>query len=154
MRSQLTIIALSFLAMYAQAASSSSSSATTSSSSSSKSSTSSSSKSSTTSSSSSGTSDYDCTAGSDASCISSFGSDYCCYYSWYQYSGQDKVETYSCAINPSTYSVFSSLETDADSLLSDVEASSGYTSGGYCADSMFIRVSMLLAVLGLLSLFC
>jgi hypothetical protein len=151
----LTVVALAFLVLYAQAATSSSS---VTSSSSSKSSTSSSSVTSSTTSSassSSGTADYsyDCTAGSDASCITDFGSDYCCYYSWYQYSGETKVESYMCSINPSKYSLFSTIANEASSLVSDVTASSGYTSGGYCANSIFIRVSMLLASLGLLSLF-
>lgn len=146
MRTIYTVLALSFLVLYVSATGSSSSS-TTSASSSSKSSTSNS----TTNSSSSGVLPGTCSAGSDAPCTT-INADFCCMASWYQYTGSDKVTTYMCAMNPSKLGALSTLATDASSLASSITASSGYSSGSYCANSVFVRVSAVLASLGFLSL--
>jgi hypothetical protein len=153
MRTIATVVALSFLVLYASAATSSSSATTSSSSSKSSSSSAvSNSSSGTTNSSSSGASTYgSCTKGSDAPCIA-INSEYCCMYTWYQFSGQDKVETYTCAYNPDNLGTFSTIANAAKSLASDVTASSGYDSGNYCANSLFIRVSSVLVSLGFVSL--
>jgi hypothetical protein len=73
-------------------------------------------------------------------------------YSWYQFSGSDKVESYTCAMNPDKLGVFSTIANAAESVASDVTASSGYSSGSYCANSVVIRVSMFLASIGFVSL--
>jgi hypothetical protein len=148
MRSLLTVVALSFLVLYASAATSSSSTGTTSSSSSKASTT----NSTTTNSSSSASSTYgSCTKGSDAPCIA-INSEYCCMYTWYQFSGQDKVETYTCAYNPDNLGTFSTIANAAKSLASDVTASSGYDSGNYCANSVLVKASAVLVSLGFASL--
>jgi len=56
-------------------------------------------------------------------------------------------------MNPSKDSLLSDAENLATSAFSDVTGSSGYTSGGYCANSLFIKISMAVASLGLASLF-
>jgi hypothetical protein len=96
----------------------------------------------------------ECTPGSggDAPCVA-IDSDWCCYYSWYQYTGESMVTSYECAMNPSKESLLSDAENLATSAYSDVAGSSGYSSGGYCANSVFVRVSMAVAALGLTSLF-
>jgi hypothetical protein len=148
MRSLLTVVAISFLVLYASAATSSSSTGTTSSSSSKASTT----NSTTTNSSSSASSTYgSCTKGSDAPCIA-INSEYCCMYTWYQFSGQDKVETYTCAYNPDNLGTFSTIANAAKSLASDVTASSGYDSGNYCANSVLVKASAVLVSLGFASL--
>jgi hypothetical protein len=91
-------------------------------------------------------------AGGDAPCIID-NANYCCYYSWYQYTGESMVTSYECAENPSKESIISSAENLVTSGYSDLTGSSGYTSGGYCANSLFVRVSMAVASLGLASLF-
>jgi hypothetical protein len=150
MRTIATILGLSFLILSASAATSSSVAA------------SSSSKAATTSSSSvsisytgNNTLTYgECTPGSggDAPCTA-INADWCCYYSWYQYTGESMVTSYECAMNPSKESLLSDAENLATSAYSDVAGSSGYSSGGYCANSVFVRVSMAVAALGLTSLF-
>jgi hypothetical protein len=147
MRTIATIAALSFLVLSASAATSSSV-ATTSSAKASSSSLS-------YSSSYNVNSTYgECTegAGGDAPCTA-IDADWCCYYSWYQYTGESIVTSYECAMNPSKESLLSDAEDLATSAYSDVAGSSGYTSGGYCANSVFVRISMAVAALGLTSLF-
>ena len=80
----------------------------------------------------------DCSPGSggDAPCITLLGADGCCYYSWYQYNGETEVTSYDCTINPSKDSILSDAENLAESAYSDVTGSSGYTSGGYCANAV------------------
>ena len=152
----ITVIALSFLVLYASAATSSSS-ATTSASSSSKAASASSSSgnstgnSSTNSSSSSSGALGECSKGDDAPCLA-ISTEFCCLYSYYQYTGEEKHETYSCTINPSKLGVLSSLVGDASSAISSLTASSGYSSGQYCANSVFVRVSAVLASIGFVSL--
>jgi hypothetical protein len=73
-------------------------------------------------------------------------------YTWYQFSGQDKVETYTCAYNPSNLGTFSTIANAAKSLASDVTASSGYDGGSYCANSVLVRASAVLVTLGFASL--
>jgi hypothetical protein len=63
------------------------------------------------------------------------------------------VTSYYCAVNPSTYGILSTIANLATSAYSDVAGSSGYTSGGYCANSVFVKVSSALVALGLTSLF-
>ncbi len=147
MRTIYTVLALSCLLVFAHAGTTSSSSSTKSSSSSAATST----GNSTTNSSSSGLSSGQCVAGSDAPCTA-INADFCCMYSWYQYTGSDKVESYMCAMNPSKLGALSTLANDASSLASSITASSGYSSGSYCANSVFVRVSAVLASLGFLSL--
>ncbi len=146
MRTIVTVVALSFLVMYASAGTTSSSSSTKSSSSSATTS-----GNSTTNSSSSGLSSGQCVAGSDAPCTA-INADFCCMYSWYQYTGSDKVESYMCAMNPSKLGALSTLANDASSLASSITASSGYSSGSYCANSVFVKVSAVLASVGMMSL--
>lgn len=99
-----------------------------------------------------------CTPGSggDLPCTTEFGSNYCCYYSWYQYSGQSQVGSYYCAFNPGKESLLSKIVGTGTSLYSDASnlvGSSGYTSGGYCANSVFIETSLALLFLAFGSLF-
>ena len=86
----------------------------------------------------------DCSPGSggDAPCITLLGADGCCYYSWYQYTGETEVTSYDCTLNPSKDSLLSDAENLADSAFSDVTGSSGYTSGGYCANAVLVKASL------------
>ena len=150
MRTIATIVGLSFLILSASAATSSSSSVASSSSKSVSVSTS-------VSTSYTGYNNLtygECTPGSggDAPCTA-INADWCCYYSWYQYTGENMVTSYECAENPSKESILSDVKDLATSAYSDVAGSSGYSSGGYCANSVFVRLSMAVAALGLTSLF-
>ena len=89
-----------------------------------------------------------CSKGDDAPCTG-YSADYCCIYSWIQYTGSSKVETYMCGYNPGKYSLLSSLVSSAKSVASAVTGSSGFESGGgYCANSVFVKVSAALVTLG------
>ena len=86
----------------------------------------------------------DCSPGTggDAPCITMYGTYGCCYYSWYQYTGETEVTSYDCAINPSKDSILSEAKDLAESAYSDVTGSSGYTSGGYCANAVIVKASI------------
>ncbi len=59
-----------------------------------------------------------------------------------------KYESWACAYNPANLGTFSTIANAAKSLASEVTASSGYDGDSSCTNSVFVRVSMVLATLG------